>query len=374
MTVGLPAKKAVHRLVQDYSGYISATMRNDSLYVLHAPSNNEEIAFIREFKLSEFDGEEGCVPYIYTQSGVTLFRPFFCKNDQLYMFGKRPEIFDLTTKQLLYSEYVAQANPEWSESGKCFIYDQAVYRSFEMHSYSQGLDVVRDYELAGHLPLDLEFYLPATDQYFYGFSSSRMAFCVYCLKTQTMLLELDLEKYRIGQWPIKKHVVRYESMLFVLAGNSVLLVDLELNKMVAEFNYVELEAFQNLLSSGHINGDAYAYKISAARDGFVISNARSRSFMMYVAVSGTDMQLAWVKHSSSEVTVINTEGDLLFGIEDARAKAWDKFTGEEIWQASAGTMASGIELGDNWVVYTHPSGDLQCFRWKKPYLSPHRPS
>ena len=96
--------------------------------------------------------------------------------------------------------------------------------------------------------------------------------------------------------------------------------------------------------------------------------------MMYVTVSEADMKLAWLVHSRSKVTVANTEGDLLFGIEDARPKAWDKFTGEEIWQASAGTMARGIELGDNWVVYTHPSGDLQCFKWKKPYLSPHRPS
>ena len=226
----------------------------------------------------------------------------------------------------------------------------------------------------GHLPLDLEFDRPFADQYFYGFSVSREVFCVYSLDTQTILLELDLEPYRIDQLPIDKQVVRCGNRLFVLAGSSVLLIDLELNRLVAEFNHVEQEAFQALRSAGYIYSNAYAYKISVAHDGFVLSHASSPSFMMYVTVCGTDMRFAWISHSRSEVTVINTEGDLLFGIEDARAKAWDKFTGEEIWQASAGTMASGIELGDNWVVYTHPSGDLQCFRWKKPYLSPHRPS
>lgn len=374
MSVGLPAKKAVHRLVQGHDGYVAVTMRNDSLYALYTPSTDEGVRFIREFKLNDFDGDENAVPQIYTQSGLTSYRALSCVDNKLYMFGMRPEIFDLTTYKVLYSEYIERANSEWSESGDIFMYDEAVYRSFEWGDYSRGLDVVRNYKVVERLSLDLEFSLPFTDHYFYGFSTSSEAFCVYSLKSQTMLLELRLQQYCIDDLPIKKHVVRHENKLYVLAGNSVLLIDLELNKLVSVFNYVEQEAFQALLSKGHISGNAYAYRVSAANDGFVIFNARSRSFMMYVEVSGADMKLAWLVHSRSEVTVVNTEGDLLFGIQDARAKAWDKFSGEEVWQASAGTIASGIEFGDNWVVYTHPSGDLQCFKWKKPYLSPHRPS
>lgn len=374
MSVGLPAKKAVHRLVQGHDGYVSASMRNDSLYVLYTPSADEGVHFIREFKLNEFDGAEDEVPQIYSQSGRSSARPIFYANDKLYMSGMRPEIFDLATNRIFYSEYAERANPEWSETGTVFTYDGAVFRRSVWNDLSKGLDVVRDYKVVDHLPLDFEFYLPFIDQYCHGFSASRGAFCIYSLEQQVMLLELGVEQYRISDWPIRKHSARYENRLFVLAGGSVLIIDLESNKLVAEFNYVEQEAFQTLLSSGHLRGDAFAYRISVARDGFVISNANSRSFMMYVTVSGTDMQFAWLVHSRSEVTVTNTEGDLLFGIDDARPKAWDKFTGEEIWQASAGTMASGIQLGDNWVVYTHPSGDLQCFRWKKPYLSPHRPS
>ncbi|MBB6558951.1 hypothetical protein HNP48_001615 [Acidovorax soli] len=350
-------------------------MRNDSLYVLYTTkSEGEGSNFLREFKLNEFDGKESEVPQLYALKARTSFRAHFHANNRLYMSGERPEILDLATNEVLYSEFVARANPEWSEASFVFTYGGAVYRPVDIDDRSKGVDVVRDYQVVAHLPLDIDFYLPFTDHYFYGFGTARDVFTVYSLKTNTLLLELDLAPYRIGEWRLKKHVDRHGNRLFVLAGNSVLLIDLESSALVGQFNYVEQPAFQALLASEHLTGNAYAYQISAAHDGFVISNASSRSFMMYVTVSEAgDMQAAWVVHTRREITVTNTEGDLLLGMEDYRPKAWDKFTGQEIWQASAGTMASGIELGDHWVVYTHMAGDLQCFRWKKPYASPHRP-
>lgn len=353
-------------------------MRNDSLYVLYSlKSEQAGTNFLREFPLNEFDGKEAEVPTIYALQGLTSFRPFFCANNQLYMSGTRPEILDLTTKEMLYSEFVSRANPEWSDFGFVFTYGGAVYRTVVWNDRSKGLDVIRDYRVVAHLPLDIDFYHPPTDHYFYGFGTAREVFSVYSLETNTLLLELDLAPYRIGEWPLKKHVDRDGNRLFVLAGNSVLLIDLEPNAavVVGQLNYVQQPAFQALLSNEHITGNSYAYKISAARDGFAIFNARSRSFMMYVTVSAAgDMKYAWVVHTRREITAINTEGDLVFGIDDARPKAWDKFTGEQVWEASAGTIANGIHLGDHWVVFTHPSGDLQCFRWKKPYISPHRPN
>lgn len=376
VSVGLPIKKAVHRLGSGDEEYVSATMRNDSLYVLYQPSEDEGMNFLREFKLNEFDGEEEDVPQIYALKATTSYRSIFCADNLLYMTGQRPEILDLATNEVLYSEFVACANPEWSELGLIFSYGGDVYRSVVWNDSSKGLDVVRDYQVVGHMPLDIDFKYPPTDHYFFGFATARDVFSVYSLETNTLLLELDLAPYGIGEWPLKKHVNRHGNRLFVLAGNSVLVIDLGPNAAVVAgvFNYVEQPAFQALLTSGHLTGNSYAYQISASRDGFAIFNARSRSFMMYVTVSAAgDMQPAWVVHTRSEITAINTGGDLLFGIEESRPKAWDKFTGEQVWEASAGTMANAIQLGDHWVVFTHPSGDLQCFRWKKPYLSPHRP-
>ena len=352
-------------------------MRNDSLYVLYTSSANGGTSFLREFNLNEFDGKESEVPKVYALEGLTSIRPFFCANNLLYMSGMRPEILDLATKEVLYSEFVSRANPEWSDSGFVFTYRGAIYRTMIWNDRSKGLDVVRNYQVVAHLPLDIDFYHPPTDHYFYGFGTARDVFSVYSLETNTLLLELDLAPYCIGGWPLKKHVDRHGDRLFVLAGNSVLLIDLGPNAAVlaGQLNYVQQPAFQALLSNEHITGNSYAYKISAASDGFAIFNARSRSFMMYVTVSAVgEMESAWVVHTQREITALNTEGDLVFGIEDARPKAWDKFTGEQIWQASAGGMANSIHVGDQWVVFTHPAGDLQCFRWKKPYLSPHRPS
>ena len=80
-----------------------------------------------------------------------------------------------------------------------------------------------------------------------------------------MLLELDLAPYRIGEWPLKKHVDRAGNRLFVLAGNTVLLVDLGPNTRAAtavvvnQLNYVEEPVLQGLLASGHLTGNSYAF-------------------------------------------------------------------------------------------------------------------
>ena len=230
-------------------------MRSDSLYVLYQPSADEGINFLREFKLNEFDGEEDDVQQIYALKATTSYRSIFCADNRLYMTGQRPEILDLTTNEVLYSEYVARANPEWSDFGLVFSHGGAVYRSVVWNDASQGLDVVRDYQVVGHLALDIAFEYPPTDQYFYGFGTARDVFRVYCLETQAMLLELDLAPYRIGEWPLKKHVDRAGNRLFVLAGNTVLLVDLGPNRRAAtavvvnQLNYVEEPVLQGLLVS-----------------------------------------------------------------------------------------------------------------------------
>ena len=67
-------------------------------------------------------------------------------------------------------------------------------------------------------------------------------------------------------------------------------------------------------------------------------------------------------------------GDVIFGIEDCRPTARDVYSGDKIWEGSASFIANKIQIGDGWVVYWQFSGQIQCFDWKKPYISPHRPS
>ena len=50
VSVGLPLKKAVHRLASEDGEYVSATMRSDSLYVLYQPSADEGINFLRSLQ------------------------------------------------------------------------------------------------------------------------------------------------------------------------------------------------------------------------------------------------------------------------------------------------------------------------------------
>lgn len=66
-------------------------------------------------------------------------------------------------------------------------------------------------------------------------------------------------------------------------------------------------------------------------------------------------------------------GDLLFGALDDLPVAWDRHTGELVWQAAKRmTAIFHAVAADNKVIYNNTMSQMRCYEWQEPYCSPAR--
>lgn len=69
-------------------------------------------------------------------------------------------------------------------------------------------------------------------------------------------------------------------------------------------------------------------------------------------------------------------GDIIFDVFDknAKLKAFDRYNGEQVWEAKE-KMVAGIMvlISGNKVICNTSTGELYCYEWKDPYISPARP-
>lgn len=368
MTAGIPAKKAVFRFAYKFEGVVSVALGNDQLYVQYGAKDGKH--YFKAFDLQHFSGAEDDEPAQLVREKEAQWRPMFLVGNLLHVYGETPELIDVIQWQSLYSEYNELANPNWSSDGR-FVYDDGqIYRAYGWNDYSQGLDVVKDGSVVGHVDIDIQYFMPCADGLIYGVRLSSPVFCVYSVSEQAIKLEVPLERYEFPSDTPQAAVSRCGDTLYVLTGSYVLVIDLKGFSVVAEFAYFNSDFMQELLAGLKYRNLAFPHLISASKDTLVLSNAGSVGFVL--CLSTADGSLLWGRKSNWEMLAIDTNGDLVFGLEERRPRAWDKYTGEEVWQASAGTIANTIEVSKSWVVYHQLSGDIQCFHWKKPYISPHR--
>jgi outer membrane protein assembly factor BamB len=109
--------------------------------------------------------------------------------------------------------------------------------------------------------------------------------------------------------------------------------------------------------------------LSVAPDRIYLAKQMTRNGMF----NSYDMKtgdLVWEKeYSGLQSNCI--VGDLIFGIkEESVLVAWDRYTGEEVWQAED-TMGAAYHVmaAGNKVVYSSTTGELRCYEWNKPYTS-----
>jgi outer membrane protein assembly factor BamB len=109
--------------------------------------------------------------------------------------------------------------------------------------------------------------------------------------------------------------------------------------------------------------------LSVAPDRIYLAKQMTRNgmFNSYDIKTG---DLVWEKeYSGLQSNCI--VGDLIFGIkEESVLVAWDRYTGEEVWQAED-TMGAAYHVmaAGNKVVYSSTTGELRCYEWNKPYTS-----
>ena len=369
MAVGIPAKKATFRLAQKFDGVVSAALGNDHLYVQYGTTAGKR--YFKDFDLQHYSGDEESEPTQLDQEAEVRWRPMFLHGNLLHVYGEQPELIEVNQWERIYSEYIGTANPDWSIDGRFAYHGKHIYRAFGWNDYTQGLDIIRDGKIIGHADIDIQYFMPCDDGLIYGVRLSSPTFCVYSLVEKAVKLEVPLAHYEFANEP-KASVSRCGDRLYVLAGSHVLTIDLETFSVISEFAYFNTDFMQTLLAGLKYRNTAIPHYISASNDTLVISNVGHIGYVL--CLSAVDGSVLWGRKSNYEMRGISTKGDLVFGLEERRPRAWDKYTGEEVWRASAGTIASTIDVSDNWLVYHQPAGDIQCFTWKKPYVSPHRPS
>ncbi len=369
MAVGIPAHKAKFRFAQKFDGVVSVALADDRLYVQYGDRKGKR--YFKVFDLQHFSGAEDDEPELLVRDAEAQWRPMFLVGNLLHVYGKVPELIDVVQWQLLYSEYDGLANPGWSRDGRFVCDDGKIYRSYGWNDYGQGLDVVKGGVVVGHVDVDVQYFMPCSDGLIYGVRLSSPVFCIYSVSEMTVKLEVSLERYEFPGSTPRTVVSRFGDTLYVLAGSHVLVIDLKTFSVDAEFSYLTSDFMQVLLAGLKYKDIAFPHAISASEDTLVLSS--SGSIGLVLCLSTVDGSLLWGRKSNWSMLAANTDGDLVFGLEERRPRAWDKYTGEEVWQASVGVVANTIQVGDNWVVYHPLSGDIQCFNWKKPYVSPYRP-
>lgn len=372
MAVGIPAKKATFRFVQKFNGVVSTALGDDRLYVLYSSKEGNGKRFFKDFDLNHYAGNEDDIPERMVQVAEARWRPIFLQDDLIYVYGETPELIDVNQWKSRYSEYESRANPDWALDGR-FAYDgEHIYRAFGWNDYTHGLDIVQDGKVVDHADIDVQYFLPSADGLIYGVRLSAPTFCVYSLSEKAVKLEVSLARYEFANDSPEATVSRCGDRLYVLVGNHVLVIDLTTFSVVAEFAYFNSDFMQTLLAGLKYKNLAFPLFISASQDTLMLSGADSVGYVL--CLSTANGAALWGRTSNGEMLAASTDGDLVFGLEDRRPRAWDKYSGEEVWQASAGTIASTIDVRGNWLVFHQPAGDIQCFTWKKPYSSPHRPS
>ncbi|MBB2497456.1 hypothetical protein [Aquipseudomonas ullengensis] len=367
VAVGIPAKKATFRFAQKFDGVVSAALGNDHLYVQYGTAAGKR--YFKDFDLQHYSGDEESEPAQLGQEVEVRWRPMFLHGNLLHVYGEQPELIDVSQWERIYSEYEGTANPDWSIDGRFVYHGKQIYRAFGWNDYTQGLDIVRDSKVIGHADIDIQYFMPCTDGLIYGVRLSSPTFCVYSIIENTVKLEVPLAHYEFAYDEPTASVSRCGDRLHVLAGNHVLIIDLATFSVVAEFAYFNTDFMQTLLSGLKYKNAAISHFISASGSTLVLSGAK-----YLLCLSTADGSVLWGRENNYDMLAANTDGDLVFGLEERRPRAWDKYTGDEVWQASAGTIANSIDVCGNWLVFYQPAGDIQCFTWKKPYTSPHRPN
>lgn len=363
MAVGIPAKKATFRFAQKFDGVVCAALGNDHLYVQYGTKSGKR--YFKDFDLRHYSGDEESEPALLDQEAEVRWRPMFLHGNLLHVYGEQPELIDVNQWERIYSEYDGTANPNWSIDGRFVYHGKHTYRAFGWNNYTQGLDIVRDGKIIGHADIDIQYFMPCADGLIYGVRLSAPTFCVYSITEGTVKLEVPLAHYEFAYDEPTASVSRRGDRLHVLAGNHILIIDLVSFSIVAEFAYFNTDFMQALLTGLKYKNAAIPHFISASESTLILSGAK-----YLLCLSTVDGSVLWGHESKSDMIAANTDGDLVFGLEERRPRAWDKYTGDEVWQASAGTTANTIEVCGNWVIFYQPAGDIQCFTWKKPYTSP----
>lgn len=371
---GIPNKKFEFRLAEKNCDYARCLLSGSDLYVWYERVvDGGVVGCIKKFSLNDFSGE-GDIDYDFSHVfGACSYLSGF---DRVFsIHGGCNAVLKKGDASFLYSESDMDVSSNgWASYGYNFVLNGLYYRCVDMlGDRSKGYDAVdlEDGKVVGHIDLDIECPRIFKDDICVGLRASG-SFAGYSITRQQYIFQVDTLKEHYNCDVQKVRVAYANDSVAILCGNTVILVDIERQCAIKEIKYTNnFPVLSAAASSGIDQSRLFASDIDFDGSYIVLLCGTPLRRCMVVLDISSDTCL-WAM-DQGEINIAQIHGDMIYGSVDKRPTAWDKYSGEKVWEASVRLPCYEIQIGSNWLVYYQEGGHIACYRWKKPYISPHRP-
>jgi hypothetical protein len=379
--VGVPRKKRYFDINSDSQGGGSCFINSNVLYVHYCFYNLETDAkstSIKKFNLDIFSGNENDGEELYFDKEDSV--PFVCDyGDYILLVDDKNKVFDKKSLNVILSESKEQFSSGYGVSFNCFIIDNGFYRQLDREKPELGYDVIDlpSKIVVKHLDVNLEWPKNIDGRFIVGLNTANKVE-IFSIDENKAMCQLDGRQYFDHDADLEPGRIKYalsDSRLAIGYRGVVLIVNLENFSVLQTIDCFKFDEFLAVYEEE--NGlpnipSSYIEGLVFFENTLLIHGGPRLSFLMSINLHDPE-NLNWVLATYYLDAIRYVGGDLIFGIDGGRPVAWDFYTGEKIWEASAGTIGNKIQIGDGWVVVDANAGYIQCFKWKKPFISPHRP-
>ncbi|WP_152644465.1 hypothetical protein [Pseudomonas sp. FeS53a] len=372
---GIPNKKVEFRLAEKNCDYASCFLDGRVLYVWYERRCDDGLMnCLRRINLDEFAGSEE-VSYVDVNNArwASTLHDY---GDYLGVSGGLGGVFrksDLSPVYMETGDYIALNR--WGGYSFNFFYGRKFYRAVDfLEAPDKGFDVVDidGWDVVGHLDLDLKDACSFGSGLCCGVKADS-SFVIYSLEKEAVVLELslsDLLGARNAQEEVK-YSARGDLVLVHCAG---LIVVIDVNDLAVvrriEYSREELVA-EKLTDAGLVFSNLSLSAINFGDEDVVLSFSRGA-----ICIAIKQGEVRWAKLYPLNVNFSGSciSGDVIFGVKNDRPVAWDRYTGEDLWEAASRLPCKNIQAGEGWLVYSQIGGHIACYKWKKSYVSPYRPA
>lgn len=372
---GIPSKKPEFRLAEKNCDYASCVLEGSVLYIWYERRSGESLRnCLKKIDLNSFSGVE---EVSYDGENVSTWASALHNYDEyLCVSGGLGAVFkkdDLSPIYVETDDYISLNG--WDGFSSNFLYEGKFYRAIDASGKAgKGFDVIdiSTWSLVGHVDIDFKDIRVTKKGMCCGVRDD-FNFSVYSLVSSEILFELNVLDL-VGSENVRDGRVAYSmqgDLVVLLYKRIVIVIDLNDFSVVREVNYLLFgEVVSKLAEVGLDLSRAIMSGIDFSGDDIVLNSSRGA-----ICISVSQGSVRWVNlyPNSIEFSGSCISGDIIFGVKDSRPIAWDRYTGEDVWAASNCLPCKEIQAGDGWLVYSQVCGHIACYRWKKPYISPHRP-
>ncbi|MGL4315876.1 MAG: hypothetical protein ACRCTL_04610 [Pseudomonas sp.] len=375
---GVPDKRATYYLAGENCDAASCLLEGDNLYIWYEKNCSADSVLSYCFRTVDLNNFSGMEDVIYDDNNLSNSASSLIDCDgYICVSGGGNSVFRKSDLSLIYTETEDYLSVNgWSAETQSFFFDGYYYRLVNALSIPhKGYDVVdvESWDVARHIDMDMNHVRLIGNGLCYGVRGSKN-FAVFSLINSSFVFELDTSNREDveGAGGSVIHVADNGSFIAVLCGDTLTIIDPEERAVVNTIIISELNSLHAAVADAGV--DTLGLCMSGVR--FYESDVILSSGRCVICVVASSGVCRWVTLYPANVSISLAciHEDLVFGSKNSRPHAWDRYTGIEVWAASSALPCLSAQASKSWVVYHQVGGHINCYQWRKPYISPSRPS